>query len=117
MARNARVRLENLEMRLKMACSSSFLLLLLDLSSFLLAISLLLILLGVVFNFLVGYGIVLAERLRKQERKMLLAFVTFLSLSLWLLGQNMTRGGGNATSGRELREREREFECLFFLFF
>ena len=40
-----------LKTRLKMACSSSFLLLLLDLFSFPLAISLLLILLGVVFNF------------------------------------------------------------------
>ena len=53
MARDARVRLDYLEMRLKIACSSSFLLILFDLFSFLLAISLLLILLGVVFNF--GY--------------------------------------------------------------
>ena len=65
---------------------------------------------------MVGYGIVLAERLRKQERKMLLAFVTFLSLSLWLLRQNMTKGGGGNPLLAESLERGRESLSVYFSF-
>ena len=89
MAKDARVRLDYLKMRLKMACPSSFLLLLFDLSSFLLAISLLLILLGVVLNF--GYVLKSFGREVRGEKEENALFV--LELLSFFLGVVCTKYG------------------------
>ena len=103
MAQDARVRLDYLEMRLKMACSSPFLLLLFDLFSFLLAISLLLILLGVVFNF--GYARNCFGREVKEEKEENGFFLVLwvFSLSLWVGRNSKAMWGGGL--------------CFIFLFF
>ena len=94
-----------------MACSSSFLLLLFDLSSFLLAISLLLILLGVVFNFWLCFVCFGRELSRRAKEKMFSCSCIYsFSFSLCDLDKILAKGEGRSILAESLeigRERLR----------
>ena len=98
---------------MKIACSSSFLLLLFDLFSFLLAISLLWILLGVVFKFWLCMEELWPRGRRRKRKKMLSLFLNFFLSFLVLFGKIWLRGGEEPIWPRGYGERERVFVFIF----